>query len=255
MGACLAEGITRINNAAMEPEIIDLANCLNAMGAKVKGAGTLDIEIEGVKELHSAEYKIMGDRIEAASYVIGALMTDGDLIIKGLDFYNTIEDLLAKLGKMGASITKLDNETIQVKRGKDKLKPIDVVTEVYPGFPTDMQAQIMTLLANTDGDSTVDETIFENRFMHVSELNRLGANITVMGNKAIIEGKEGCFKSAQVMASDLRASVSLILAGLCAEGKSEVSRIYHLERGYEFLADKLNKCGANIQVVYDKNQQ
>lgn len=255
IGACLAEGITRINNAAMEPEIIDLANCLNAMGAKVKGAGTLDIEIEGVKELHSAEYKIMGDRIEAASYVIGALMTDGDLIIKGLDFYNTIEDLLAKLGKMGASITKLDNETIQVKRGKDKLKPIDVVTEVYPGFPTDMQAQIMTLLANTDGDSTVDETIFENRFMHVSELNRLGANITVMGNKAIIEGKEGCFKSAQVMASDLRASVSLILAGLCAEGKSEVSRIYHLERGYEFLADKLNKCGANIQVVYDKNQQ
>ncbi len=255
MGAVLAEGITRIGNAAKEPEIVDLANCLNAMGAKIKGAGTPDIEIEGVKELHSAEYTVMGDRMEAASYAIGALMTDGDLIIEGLDYENTIETILEKLKEIGADIKKIDKTTFEIKRGKHKLKPIDIVTEVYPGYPTDMQAQIMTLLAMIDGDSTIDETIFENRFMHVPELNRMGANITVIGNKAIIEGKDGCFKNAQVMASDLRASVSLVLAGLCAEGKSEVSRIYHLERGYEFLADKLNKCGANIQVVYDKNTQ
>ena len=255
MGAVLAEGITRIGNAAKEPEIVDLANCLNAMGAKIKGAGTPDIEIEGVKELHSAEYRVMGDRMEAASYMIGALMTDGDLTITGLDFYNTVENLIDKLIKIGADIQKIDDETIRIKRGKEKLNPIDIITEVYPGFPTDMQAQMMTLLAMIDGDSTVDETIFENRFMHVPELNRMGANITIIGNKAIIEGKDGCFKNAQVMASDLRASVSLILAGLCAEGKTEVNRIYHLERGYEFLSDKLNNCGANIQVVYDGNKE
>ena len=251
MGAVLAEGITRIGNAAKEPEIVDLANCLNAMGAKIKGAGTPDIEIEGVKSLHSAEYTIMGDRMEAASYMIGALMTDGDLTISGLDFKNTVEDLIDKLIKIGADIKFIDNNTIRIKRKKEQLKPIDIITEVYPGFPTDMQAQIMTLLAMIDGTSTIDETIFENRFMHVPELNRMGANITIMGNKAIIEGKKDCYKNAQVMASDLRASVSLVLAGLCATGKSEVRRIYHLERGYEFLANKLNNCGANIQVVYD----
>lgn len=251
MGAVLAEGITRIGNAAKEPEIVDLANCLNAMGAKIKGAGTPDIEIEGVKSLHSAEYTIMGDRMEAASYMIGALMTDGDLTISGLDFKNTVEDLIDKLIKIGADIKFIDNNTIRIKRKKEELKPIDIITEVYPGFPTDMQAQIMTLLAMIDGTSTIDETIFENRFMHVPELNRMGANITIMGNKAIIEGKKDCYKNAQVMASDLRASVSLVLAGLCATGKSEVRRIYHLERGYEFLANKLNNCGANIQVVYD----
>lgn len=255
MAACLADGITRISNAAMEPEIVDLANCLNAMGAKVNGAGTIDIEIEGVKELHSVEYNIMGDRIEAASYMIGAIMTDGDLNISGLEFYEVLEELIKKLEKIGANIKKIDKNTINIKRGTEKLKPIDIVTEVYPGFHTDMQAQIMTLLAMIEGDSTVDETIFENRFMHVPELNRMGADISVIGNKAIIEGKEDCFKNAQVMASDLRASVSLVLAGLCAEGKSEVSRIYHLERGYEFLSDKLNNCGANIQVVYDGNQE
>lgn len=253
MAATLAKGITRIGNAAREPEIVDLANCLIAMGAKIKGAGTSDIEIEGVKELHSAEYCVMGDRMEAASYMIGALMTDGDLTITGLDFYNTVENLIDKLQQIGADIKKIDKYTIRIKRGKNKLKPINVVTEVYPGFATDMQAQIVTLLAMIDGESTVDETIFENRFMHVPELNRMGADITVIGNKAIINGKENCYKNAQVMASDLRASVSLVLAGLCAKGTTEVSRIYHLERGYEFLAEKINKCGAKIQVVYDKN--
>lgn len=252
MAACLADGITRINNAAREPEIVDLAKCLNTMGAKVKGAGELTIEIEGVKELHSAEFKIMGDRIEAASYMIGAIMTDGDLVITGLDFDNTVEDLIIKLKSIGADIIKIDDKTIRIKRGKEKLKPIDITTDVYPGFPTDMQAQIMTLLAMIDGESIIDETVFENRFMHVPELNRMNANIEIVGNKAVIHGRENTYKNAQVMASDLRASVSLILAGLCANGETEVSRIYHLERGYEFLADKLNNCGANIKTVYDK---
>lgn len=251
MGAVLAEGITRIGNAAKEPEIVDLANCLIAMGAKIKGAGTPDIEIEGVKELHSAEYEVMGDRMEAGTYMIGALMTDGDLTITGLDFYNTLEDLIEKLEKIGADIKKIDDKTIRIKRGKGKLKPIDVITDVYPGFPTDLQAQIMTLLAMTDGESTIDETVFENRFMHIPELCRMGANISTIGNKAIIEGKENCYNHAQVMASDLRASASLVLAGLCANGKTEIRRIYHLERGYEFIANKLNACGANIKVVYD----
>jgi len=254
MAATLAEGITRIGNAAKEPEIVDLSKCLIAMGAKIKGAGTSDIEIEGVKELHSAEYCVMGDRMEAASYMIGALMTDGDLTITGLDFYGVLENLIDKLTEIGASIKKINKNTIRIKRGRKKLKPVNIITEVYPGFATDMQAQIVALLAMIDGESTVDETIFENRFMHVPELNRMGANITVFGNKAIIEGKKDCYKNAQVMASDLRASVSLVLAGLCAEGKTEVSRIYHLERGYEFLAEKLNNCGAKIQVIYDKNE-
>jgi len=255
MGACLAEGITRINNAAMEPEIQDLAKCLIAMGAKIKGYGTPNIEIEGVKEMHSAEYCVMGDRMEAASYMIGAIMTDGNLTLTGLKFYEVLENLIDKLTKIGAKITKIDDYTINIKRGNKKLKPVNIITEFYPGFATDMQAQIVCLLSMIDGKSTVDETIFENRFMHVPELNRMGANITVIGNKALIDGKENCYKSAKVMASDLRASVSLVLAGLCAEGTTEVSRIYHLERGYEFLADKLNNCGANIRVVYDKKQQ
>lgn len=251
MGSVLAEGITRIKNAAREPEIVDLANCLNAMGAKITGMGTSIIEIEGVEELHSAEYQVMGDRMEAASYMIGALMTDGDLTITGLDFYNTTESLIEKLTEIGAEITKIDDKTIRIKRGKEKLKPVNITTGVYPGFATDMQAQIMTLLAMVDGDSIVDETVFENRFLHVPELNRMNANIIITGNKAVVHGKEDVFKPAQVVASDLRASVSLVLAGMCASGETQVRRAYHLERGYEFLADKLNNCGADIKIVYE----
>ena len=251
MGSVLAEGITRIKNAAREPEIVDLANCLNAMGAKITGMGTSIIEIEGVEELHSAEYQVMGDRMEAASYMIGALMTDGDLTITGLDFYNTTESLIEKLTEIGAEITKIDDKTIRIKRGKEKLKPVNITTGVYPGFATDMQAQIMTLLAMVDGDSIVDETVFENRFLHVPELNRMNANIVITGNKAVVHGKEDAFKPAQVMASDLRASVSLVLAGMCASGETQVRRAYHLERGYEFLAYKLNNCGADIKIVYE----
>lgn len=255
MGAVLAEGITRINNAAKEPEIVDLANCLIAMGAKITGAGTPDIEIEGVKELHSAEFKVMGDRMEAGTYMAGALMTDGDLTIEGLDFYDTLESVIEKLNNIGADIEKINDTTIKIKRKTKKLKPVNIITDVYPGFPTDLQAQFMTLLAMIDGESTIDETIYENRFMHVQELNRMNADISVIGNKAIIEGKDNCYKPAQVMASDLRASVSLVLAGLCAEGKSEVKRIYHLERGYEFVAEKLNNCGADIKVLYDSSAE
>ena len=251
MGSVLADGITRIKNAAREPEIVDLANCLNTMGAKITGMGTSIIEVEGVKELHSAEYQVMGDRIEAASYMIGALMTDGDLTITGLDFYNTAENVIEKLIDIGAEITKIDDKTIRIKRGKEKLKPVNITTGVYPGFATDFQAQIMTLLAMIDGDSIVDETVFENRFLHVPELNRMNANIVIAGNKAVVHGKEDVFKPAQVMASDLRASVSLVLAGLCASGETQVRRAYHLERGYEFLADKLNNCGADIKIVYE----
>ena len=251
MGSVLADGITRIKNAAREPEIVDLANCLNAMGAKITGMGTSIIEIEGVKELHSAEYQVMGDRMEATSYMIGALMTDGDLTITGLDFYNTTESLIKKLTEIGAEITKIDDETIRIKRGKEKLKPSNITTGVYPAIATDMQAQLRTLLAMIDGDSIVDETVFENRFLHVPELNRMNANIVITGNKAVVHGKEDVFKPAQVMASDLRASVSLVLAGLCASGETQVRRAYHLERGYEFLADKLNNCGADIKIVYE----
>ena len=251
MGSVLADGITRIKNAAREPEIVDLANCLNAMGAKITGMGTSIIEIEGVKELHSAEYQVMADRIEAASYMIGALMTDGDLTITGLDFYNTAENVIEKLIDIGAEITKIDDKTIRIKRGKEKLKPVNITTGAYPGFATDFQAQIMTLLAMIDGDSIVDETVFENRFLHVPELNRMNANIVITGNKAVVHGKEDAFKPAQVMASDLRASVSLVLAGMCASGETQVRRAYHLERGYEFLADKLNNCGADIKIVYE----
>lgn len=251
MGSVLAEGITRIKNAAREPEIVDLANCLNTMGAKITGMGTSIIEVEGVKELHSAEYQVMGDRIEAASYMIGALMTDGDLTITGLDFYNTAENVIEKLIDIGAEITKIDDKTIRIKRGKEKLKPVNITTGVYPGFATDFQAQIMTLLAMVDGDSIVDETVFENRFLHVPELNRMNANIVITGNKAVVYGKEDIFKPAQVMASDLRASISLVLAGMCANGETQVRRAYHLERGYEFLADKLNNCGADIKIVYE----
>ncbi len=251
MGAVLAVGDTKIVNAAREPEIVDLANCLNAMGAKIKGAGTSTIEIEGVEELHSAEHIIIGDRIEAASYMIAGLMTDGDLTLNGLDFENTLGDLIDKLKQIGAEIEIIDKETLEIRRGEEKLKPINITTAVYPGFPTDIQAQIMVLLAGIDGESIVDETIFENRFMHVPELNKMNTNIEVQeGNKALVHGQENCFKPAIVVASDLRASMSLILAALCADGESQIEKIHHLERGYEFLADKLNNCGADIKVVY-----
>jgi UDP-N-acetylglucosamine 1-carboxyvinyltransferase len=264
MAAILAEGKTIINNAAKEPEIIDLANCLIAMGAKINGVGTGIIEIEGVKELHFAEYTTIGDRIEAGSYMLGALITDGELTITGLDFYNTLGSLIEKLEEIGIDIKKINDNTIKIKR-KGKLKPVDIVTDVYPGYPTDLQAQILTLLATIDGESKVDELVFGNRFMHVPELCRMGADISIVANdnslegklitegreRALIKGKENCYKATQVMASDLRASISLVFAALTSNGKSEIRRIYHLERGYESVMEKLTNCGANIEMIYD----
>ena len=249
MAATLAKGTTILRNVAKEPEIVDLAKCLNAMGAKVSGAGTNIITIEGVEKLHSATHRIMGDRIECATYMIGVAITDGDLIIDGLNVFETLGAVIEKLEEIGVKIEKLEDNKIRVRRGEEKLKPAHITTQVFPGFPTDIQAQIMTLLATIDGKSSIDETIFENRFMHVPELNRMGADIYIEGNKATIKGKSGCFTSAEVMATDLRASVSLVLAGMCAEGTTTIDRIYHLERGYEFLADKFNKCGADLTVI------
>jgi UDP-N-acetylglucosamine 1-carboxyvinyltransferase len=256
MAAILAEGTTRIINPAKEAEIIDIANCLNEMGAKIKGAGTHLIEIEGVEELHSAEYTSMGDKIEAGCYMIAAIMTNGNLTLSGLDF-SVLQCLIEKLEKIGANIKILNKNKIQIsklniKRNENReLRHINIVTDVHPGFPTDLQAPIMALLAMVDGDSTIDETIFENRFMHVSELNRMNANIDVVGNKALIKGSENCYKSAKVMANDLRSSFALILAGLTAKGKTEVSRFYHTERGYEFVVNKINSCGGDVEVIYE----
>jgi UDP-N-acetylglucosamine 1-carboxyvinyltransferase len=249
MAATLARGTTIINNAAKEPEIVDLANCLNAMGAKVFDAGTNIITIEGVKRLHSAEYRVMGDRIEAATYMIAAAITDGDIIIDSINVFETLKTVVEKLQEIGINIERLQDDKVRISRKEKKLKPAHITTQFYPGFPTDVQGQIMTLLALVDGKSSIDETIFENRFMHVPELNRMGANIYLEGSKANIDGHENCFKNAPVMATDIRASVSLVLAGMCAKGQTIIDRIYHLERGYEFLADKLNKCGANLKVI------
>ena len=252
MAAVLAEGITKINNVAKEPEIIDLANCLNAMGAKISGAGTSTLIIEGVDHLHSAEYTVMGDRIEAATYMIIALITDGELVISGYKFFEELGNVLDILIEIGADITKIDDTTILIKRKQTKLKPIDIMTDVYPGFFTDLQPQIMALLSTIDGYSTIYETVFENRFMHVAEFIRMNANIIVENKKALVNGKVDSFIGANVMASDLRAAAGLLCAGLAAEGTTEISRIYHLERGYEFPMDKLNSCGADISILYEQ---
>ncbi|GMO56135.1 MAG: UDP-N-acetylglucosamine 1-carboxyvinyltransferase [Rickettsiales bacterium] len=248
--AILADGITTIHNAAKEPDIVDIANCLNAMGAKISGAGTETMIIEGVKELHSAEWTTMGDKIEAGSFIVGALLTDGDLKVSGIDI-DSLKPLLDKVEEMGAEITKIDEKTIRVKRGKNELKPVDVVTDIWPGFPTDLQAPMMTLLANVNGVSSINETIFENRFMHVSELNRLNANIKIENNKAIIDGSEGCYRSATVMASDLRAGMALVLAGIAGTKKTTIRRFYHIERGYEFVDRKLQGCGIDARCYYE----
>ncbi len=251
MASCLADGKTTINNAACEPEIVDLAKCLNAMGAKITGAGTPQIKIQGVDKLHSARHKIIADRIEAGTYAIAALITDGCLVLDGveLDLFTGFKE---ELIKAGASITEIAPNKIEVKRAKEKISPVSFSTHPYPGFPTDMQAQLMALMsvANPlEGSSTVQENIFENRFMHVLELARMGAKIESHGNVAVITGVEK-LTGAEVMATDLRASVSLVLAGLAAEGQTTINRLYHLERGYEKLADKLIFCGADIKILY-----
>jgi len=242
MAASLAEGKTIIHNAAKEPEIIDLTNCLNNMGAIISGAGTSKIIIKGVKKLHKTEHKIISDRIVAGTYIIAAIMLKGELTINNIN-PKFLSMPIRILKKMGANL-KIGKNYIKVLKS-NRISGTNIITDPYPGFPTDLQAQIMALMTLAQGKSKIKEKIFENRFMHVPELNRLGANIKIKNDSAIIEGGKN-LKGAQVMASDLRASVSLILAGMCAEGETIVNRVYHLDRGYEKIEENLRKCGVNI---------
>jgi UDP-N-acetylglucosamine 1-carboxyvinyltransferase len=245
MAATLAKGITTIESAACEPEIEDLANFLNKMGAKIKGAGSHIIEVEGVRQLHGAEYTVISDRIEAGTFMVAAAITGGDIEIKGAHAEHLCA-LRDKLEESGADIQRT-NGSIRV-RGRGNLTPSDVITMPYPGFPTDMQAQMSALMILTPGISVITEKVFPNRFMHLSEMARLGANVALEGNNAIIKGVKR-LSGAPVMASDLRASAGLVLAGLAAEGETEVNRIYHVDRGYERLDAKLRTLGANIERV------
>ena len=244
MAAALAEGETVIANAAREPEIVDLAICLSAMGAKIEGAGTATITIEGVPSLHGARHRVVADRIELGSYAIAAAITSGELRLIG-GRAELIGSLIEKLVEAGVSVTD-DGDDLLVACGRGRPTGVDVMTQPHPGFPTDLQAQFMALMCVADGAAMITETIFENRFMHVSELGRMGAKITVHGGSALVRGVDRLY-GAQVMATDLRASVSLILAGLAAEGETEIRRVYHLDRGYEKVDDKLRSCGAVIE--------
>lgn len=247
MAATLADGATIIENAALEPEVVDLADCLNKMGAKVKGAGTKRIEIEGVKKLHGCEHSVVADRIEAGTYLIAGIATHG--IVTCLNTLpSTLEAVLQKLRQANAIIT-VDGTSITADMRNRQIKPVDVVTAPHPGFPTDMQAQITVLNALADGVSSVTETIFENRFMHIAELIRMGAHLEIKGNTVICEGVPA-LKGAQVMSSDLRASASLVIAGLAAEGTTIVDRIYHMDRGYEHIETKVGKLGGVIERIY-----
>ncbi|HXB59824.1 MAG TPA: UDP-N-acetylglucosamine 1-carboxyvinyltransferase [Candidatus Acidoferrales bacterium] len=248
MTATLADGVTVIESAACEPEIVDLANFLNAMGAKISGAGSPTITVTGVKKLHGAEHEVIPDRIETATFAIAAAATNGEVTIKNCRA-DHLRAVLDKLNEAGVSIQQRGDSLI-ARRGK-KLKPADVTTLPHPGFPTDVQAQMMTLLVLAPGISIITERIFESRFMHVSELARLGADIEIEGPSAIVKGGRP-LSGAPVMASDLRASAALVIAGLAAKGQTQVNRIYHLDRGYERMDVKLRKLGARIQRVEEK---
>lgn len=245
MAATLAEGTTIIENAAEEPEIIDLANFLNKLGANVKGAGTDTIRILGVKELGSTIHAVIPDRIETGTYMIAAAMTRGNLMIENV-VPSHLKPIIAKLRECGVEIEEGD-DYLRVD-GKNRLDSVDITTLPYPGFPTDLQAQFMSLLTITEGTGIVSETVFENRFMHVSELNRMGANIKIEGHSAVVQGR-GNLQGAQVKATDLRAGAALILAGLVADGITEIGDIYHIDRGYVEIEQKLRDVGANIRRV------
>jgi len=247
MAATLAEGVTTIENAAEEPEIVDLANFLNKLGADIKGAGTDTIRIKGVEKLGGAEHTVIPDRIETGTYMIAAAMTKGDLKIENA-VSSHLKPLIAKLRECGVTIEEHDDH-IRVS-ATDRPKAVDLTTLPYPGFPTDLQAQFMAYLATAEGSSVVMETVFENRFMHVSELNRMGAHIKIEGHSALIQGSE-MLEGAQVSATDLRAGAALILAGLTADGTTEVNDIYHIDRGYVGIEHKLNAVGAKIKRVTD----
>lgn len=246
MAACLAEGRTIIENAAREPEVVDLAQFLNAMGGKIRGAGSDLIVIDGVDTLRPIEYKVMYDRIEAGTLLAAGVITQGDVLVKNCPAH-AMPTVLDKLRQTGAVLTVSDQHVRVTMDGP--IQPVDIRTQPHPGFPTDMQAQMMALMTVAQGRSAISETVFENRFMHVSELRRMGADIICEGSMAVIRGRE-FLQGAPVMATDLRASACLVLAGLVAQGATEIRRIYHLDRGYEHIEHKLQALGARIQRVH-----
>jgi UDP-N-acetylglucosamine 1-carboxyvinyltransferase len=247
MAAALAKGRTVVHNAAQEPEIDDLAELLNKMGARIKGAGTPTIEIEGVEALGSAEHTIIPDRIETGTFIVAGAITGGEIEIKGC-VPEHLSAVIAKLREAGVEIEELNQSTLFVRCGSAGLKGVDMTTEPHPHFPTDMQAQYMALMTQSEGRSTIVETIFENRFMHAGELQRMGADIHIAGNTAIVTGKTRLM-GAPIIASDLRASASLVLGALAAEGETIIDRVYHIDRGYETIVRKLRSLGADIQRV------
>jgi UDP-N-acetylglucosamine 1-carboxyvinyltransferase len=246
MAASLANGTSVIENAAREPEIKDVADCLNKMGAKITGAGTSRIIVQGVAKLNGARHRVVADRIETGTYAMAVAMTGGDVLLENVQ-PDLLQAGLDVLTLAGANITPTNNG-IRVVRNGAGIRPVEVTTQPFPGFPTDLQAQLMALMTRAKGTSSITETIFENRFMHVQELARLGARIHLSGERATIEGVEK-LKGAPVMATDLRASVSLVIAALAAEGETTVNRVYHLDRGFERLEDKLSACGAAIERI------
>ncbi len=246
MAATLADGVTVIENAAREPEVVDLANCLNAMGAKIRGAGSSTIEIEGVDRLHGVEYQVLPDRIETGTFLVAGAMSRGRVRTRDTD-PSLLDAVLAKLREAGAEITT-GEDWIELDMKGERPRAVDIHTAPYPAFPTDMQAQFTALNAVAEGVGTITETVFENRFMHVLELQRMGANIKLEGNTAICTGV-GRLTGAPVMATDLRASASLVLAGVVAEGETVVDRIYHVDRGYQNIEEKLRGLGADIRRV------
>jgi UDP-N-acetylglucosamine 1-carboxyvinyltransferase len=248
MAAVMARGDTMILNAACEPEVVDLANCLIAMGARIRGAGTPVIEVEGVTSLHGARHAVLPDRIETGTYAMAVAMTGGDVLLEGAraDLLGSALEMIAESG----SDISIEDNGVRIRSHGGDIEPVDVSTDPFPGFPTDLQAQFMALMTRANGVSHITETIFENRFMHVQELARLGAKIRLDGDTAIIEGQPQ-LTGAPVMATDLRASVSLVIAGLAAKGDTTVHRVYHLDRGFERLEEKLGACGAQIERVSD----
>ncbi len=246
MAASLARGDTIIENPAREPEVVNLADCLNAMGAKVSGAGTDTITIDGVERLHTATYKVMPDRIETGTYAMAVAAAGGDVLLEGARAAD-LSEALNVLRSAGVEIVETDRG-IKVSRNGAAVGAVDVETQPFPGFPTDLQAQLMALMATASGESRIRETIFENRFMHVQELARLGADITISGDTAHVKGV-AALRGAEVMATDLRASVSLVIGGLIARGETEINRVYHLDRGFERLEEKLSNCGAEIERI------
>ena len=246
MAATLARGETVLENAAREPEVVNLAECLIAMGAKIEGAGTSTVTIQGVDALSGARHQVIPDRIETGTYAMAVAMAGGDVVLEG-GRIELLQNALDVLAQTGTEISAAENG-IRVRRNGTGIDPVDVVTEPFPGFPTDLQAQFMGLMTMARGKSRITETIFENRFMHVQELARLGAHITLAGQTAIVDGVTR-LRGAPVMATDLRASVSLVIAGLAAEGETMVNRVYHLDRGFERLEEKLSGCGAVIERI------